>query len=315
MKVAVVGAGGFVGRALTAQLQARGETVLPVVRKPAGLAGERRVDDLASAEWSAILADAEVVVLVAARVHIMKDPAPDPVAEFRRVNRDGALSVFQGAVEAGVRRLIFVSTVKVNGEGTLPGQPFTADATPDPSDPYAISKHEAEQALKALAAESGVELTIVRPTLVYGPGVGANFATMMRWIGRGLPLPLGGITQNRRSLVGIDNLTDFLMACMAAPAAAGETFLVSDGRDFSTAELLRHVARAMDRPARLLPVPPRLLTAAGRILGKEEALERLTGSLQIDISKNRDLLGWTPPVSTDDGLRRAAQAFLRGSRQ
>ncbi|MBA3677886.1 MAG: SDR family oxidoreductase [Sphingosinicella sp.] len=310
MKAAVVGAGGFVGRALTTRLRAEDHFVLPVVRSPAGISGELSIDDLSTADWPAIFAGVEVVVLTAARVHIMNDPSTDPLAEFRRVNRDGSLAVLRGAIEAGARRFLFVSTVKVNGEETSADQPFRADDLPAPNDPYGVSKFEAEQALKLLAAESDIELTIVRPTLVYGPGVGANFETMMRWVSRGLPIPLGAITNNRRSIVGIDNLVDLLALCLSAPAAANQTFMAADGRDLSTAELLREVGGALGRPARLLSVPKGLIDFAARLLGKGAAVRRLTGSLQVDITKTRDMLGWSPPESIEEGMRRTADAFL-----
>lgn len=306
MKAAVIGAGGFVGRALFERLRADGHEVLPIVRSPAGLPGERGIDDLATADWAGLLASMDVVVLTAARVHVMADRAADPLAAFRHVNRDGAVAAYRGATEGGVRRFVFVSTIKVNGEATAAGRPFRADDPPAPQDPYGISKCEAEQALAELAAVGGPELVIIRPPLVYGPGVRANFGSMMKWLGRGIPLPLGAVTGNRRSLVGLDNLVDFIALCLSHPAAAGERFLVSDGRDVSTTELLHLLGQALGRPARLLSVPPALLRGLGRIAGRGPALQRLTSNLQVDVDKNRDLLGWTPPVPLEEGLRRAA---------
>lgn len=311
MTIAVIGAGGFVGKALTAHLRGEGESVVPIVRRAAGVEGERAINDLATADWRTLLAGCDGTVLAAARVHVMNETAADPLAEFRRVNVEGSLAVMRGAIAAGVRRFVFISTVKVNGEETVVGAPFTADQAPRPTTPYGISKHEAEQALRALAAEAGIELAIVRPTLVYGPGVRANFESMMRWVARGMPLPLGGIERNRRSLVGIDNLVDLIVACLRSPAAAGETFMASDGDDLSTTRLLREVGHALDRPARLLPIPAGLLDLGARLIGKGEAMHRLTGSLQVDIAKNRDLLGWAPPASVEDGLARTATSFLR----
>lgn len=312
MRIAVIGAGGFVGKALTARLRRDGESVVPIVRRPAGVEGERPIEDLGAADWPALLSGCDGAVLAAARVHVMNETAVDPLAEFRRVNLEGSLAVMRGAIAAGVCRLVFISTVKVNGEETVLGAPFTADQAPRPSTPYGISKHEAEQALRALAAEAEIELAIIRPTLVYGPDVRANFEAMMRWVARGMPLPLGGIERNRRSLVGIDNLVDLIAACLRSPAAAGQTFMASDGDDLSTTRLLREVGRALDRPARLVPVPAGLLDLAAGVIGKGEAIRRLTGSLQVDIAKNRDVLGWTPPVSVPDGLARTAAAFLQG---
>ena len=308
MRVAVIGAGGFVGKALVRRLREEGREVRPIVRSPASLEGERQVADLCGADWPALLEGVERAVHLAARVHIMNDRAADPLAEFRRVNRDGAIEAFRGAISAGVRRFVYVSTVKVNGEATQPGRPFRAVDPPAPLDPYGRSKLEAEQALAEIAAGSGTELTIVRPPLVYGPGVRANFEAMMKAVRKGLPLPFGSVTANRRSLVGLDNLVDLLVRCLDRPEAAGQIFMASDGRDVSTAELLRMLGAAMGRPARLLPVPAGLLVAVARLAGRGPAIERLTGNLQVDISKNRDLLGWTPPVGVEAGLARAAAA-------
>lgn len=308
MKAAIIGAGGFVGRALLDRLRSNGQDVLPIVRTPAGLPDERSIDDLTTADWARLLRGTDAVALTAARVHIMDDRATDPLAAFRHVNRDGAAAAYRGAAEAGARRFLFVSTVKVNGEATQPGRPFRADDPPAPEDPYGISKCEAEKALTALAAGGGPELVIVRPPLVHGPGVRANFASMLKWLGRGVPLPLGAVTGNRRSLVGLDNLVDFLTLCLTHPGASGERFLVSDGRDVSTTELLRLIGEALNRPARLVPLPPALLRGVGRLAGKGPALQRLTGSLQVSIEKNCEKLGWTPPVSLEEGLRRAAAA-------
>lgn len=314
MAIAVIGAGGFVGKAMTARLRGDGETVVPIVRRPAGLAGECAIDDLATTDWSTLLAGCDRVVLAAARVHVIDDTADDPLAEFRRVNRDGSLAVMRGAIAVGVRRFVFLSTVKVSGEETAPEKPFTADDEPRPATPYGISKYEAEQGLKALAAEAGIEIVIVRPTLVYGPGVRANFESMMRWVARGVPLPFGALDRNKRSLVGIDNLADLIVTCLVSAAAAGETFMASDQDDLSTTRLLREVGLALGRPARLLPIPAELLDTAARLIGKGEAMRRLTGSLQVDIGKNRDLLGWAPPVSVEEGLARTVAAFLRANR-
>ena len=308
MKTAIIGAGGFVGRAIVERLRADGHDVLPIVRAPIGLSGEQAINDLVTADLAALLRGVDAVILTAARVHMMDDRAADPLAAFRLVNRDGAVAAYRGAVEAGVRRFVFVSSVKVNGEATQPSRPFTADDPPAPEDPYGVSKYEAEQELTALAAAGGPELVIVRPPLVYGPGVRANFGAMMKWLGRGIPLPLGAVTGNRRGLVGLDNLVDFIVLCLTHPKAAGETFLVSDGRDVSTTELLRLLGSVLGKPARLLPVPPAALRGLGRLTGKGSALQRLTGSLQVDIGKNREMLGWTPPVSLEEGLRRAAAA-------
>lgn len=250
--------------------------------------------------WEGAVSGVDTVIHLAARVHMMNDTSTDPLAEFRRVNTEGTLNLARQAAEAGVRRFIFLSSVKVNGETGF----FRESDVEDPQDPYAISKCEAEQGLRRIAAETGMAVVIIRPPLVYGPGVKANFQSLMRAVGKGVPLPLGAI-DNRRSLVGIDNLVDLIVTCIDHPAAANETFLVSDGEDLSTPELVRRIARALGKPARLFPVSPALLKAAATLLGRREAVERLLSSLQVDISKTRDLLGWRPPVSVDAGLTRA----------
>jgi len=239
----------------------------------------------------------------------MHETANDPLAEFRKVNVDGTLNLARQAAAAGVRRFIFISSIKVNGEGSALGAPYLADAKPAPADPYGISKMEAEQGLRALAAETGMEVVIIRPVLVYGPGVKANFRSMMSWLNKGVPLPLGAI-HNQRSLVALDNLVDLIVTCIDHPAAANQTFLVSDGEDLSTTELLRRMGAALGKPARLLPVPAFMLQAGAALLGKRDMAQRLCGSLQVDISKTRELLNWTPPVSVDQALAKTAAHFL-----
>jgi len=264
----------------------------------------------AETDWGDAVRGAEVVIHTAARVHVMKDGAQDPLSEFRRMNVEGSLNLALQAAEAGVRRFVFVSSIKVNGERALVNQPFTAENIPAPIDPYGVSKHETEQGLHRLATETGMEVVVIRPPLVYGPGVKANFRALMRAVAGGIPLPLGAI-DNRRSMVALDNLVDLIITCIKHPAAANETFLVSDGEDLSTPDFVRRLARAMGRPARVIPVPESLLMAGAKLLGKQEAVRRLCGSLQVDISKTRELLGWTPPISVDEGLRRAV-AGMRG---
>lgn len=263
--------------------------------------------------WGEVTTGQEVVVHTAARVHVMQDFAVDPLAEFRRVNVEGTVNLARQSAASGVKRFIFISSIKVNGEGTRYGEPFTAEDLPQPVDSYGISKHEAEEQLRRLAAETGMEVVIIRPPLVYGPGVKANFLSMMRWLYKGIPLPLGAIN-NRRSLVALDNLVDLIVTCIDHPAAANQTFLAGDGEDLSTTELLRRMGAALGRPARLIPVPPALLSAGATMLGKRAVSQRLLGSLQVDISKTRALLGWTPPVSVDEALRKTAAHFLAQQR-
>ena len=241
----------------------------------------------------------------------MKELAVDPLTVYRQVNVEGTAHLARQAAAAGVRRFVFVSSIKVNGEFTNMGKPFTADDGPAPEDPYGISKHEAEQLLRQIAAETGMEVVIIRPPLVYGPGVKANFMAMMRWLDRGVPLPLAAITENRRSLVALDNLVDLIVTCIEHPSAANQTFLVADGEDVSTAELLQRMARAMNRKARLLPVPVWMLEQAAVLLGKRDVARRLCGSLQLDTTHTRQRLGWVPPIDLDEGLRRAVQGLNR----
>lgn len=263
-----------------------------------------------SSDWSVALEEISTVVHCAARVHVMTDTAADPLTEFRRVNVQGTLNLARQAAAFGVQRFVFISSIKVNGEATKLDQPFTADDEPAPLDPYGISKMEAEQGLRKIAAETDMEVVIIRPPLVYGPGVKANFQAMMRWLARGIPLPLGAI-HNRRSLVALDNLVDLIVTCVDHPAAANQTFLVSDGEDLSTTQLLQRMGEALGKPARLIPVPSVLLKLGAALVGKPAVAQRLCGSLQVDISKTRQLLGWTPPLSVDEGLKRAAEGYLR----
>jgi nucleoside-diphosphate-sugar epimerase len=256
-----------------------------------------------STDWCAALANVQIVVHLAARVHVMHDQSADPMAEFRQVNVQGTLHLARQAAAAGVRRFVFVSSVKVNGESTCPGRAFLESDPPNPQDAYGTSKHEAEQGLRQLALETGLEVVIIRPPLVYGPGVKANFAALMRVVQKGWPLPLGAVN-NRRSLVALDNLTDFIMTVITHPAAANQTFLISDGQDLSTAELIRAMADAAHTRARLMSVPLWVLAWGGRLTGKTQAVGRLCENLQVDSSKARDLLGWVPVVSVQEGLRR-----------
>jgi nucleoside-diphosphate-sugar epimerase len=227
-------------------------------------------------------------------------------AAYRQINVKGTLNLARQAAAAGVRRFVFLSSIKVNGECTPPDRPFTADQTPAPSDPYGISKMEAERGLRALALESGLEVGIVRPCLIYGPGVKANFLTLMRYLARGWPLPFGQVTRNRRSFVALDNLVDLLARCIDHPGAANRTFLVSDGEDLSTADLLERLGAALGCPARLFSVPPGWLEAAAALLGRAGEVRRLCQSLQVDMQQTREALGWTPPLTVDEGLQRAA---------
>jgi nucleoside-diphosphate-sugar epimerase len=312
MRVLVTGATGFVGMETIARVAAQGRyEVRAAVRRDAGLfpAGVEvvRVLNLSSeTEWGEALRDVDAVVHAAARVHVMRDDTTDPLSEFRQVNVAGTLNLARQAAGAGVRRFVFISSIKVNGEQTKPGCPFRADDRPDPRDAYGISKHEAEQGLQTVSRQTGLEVVVIRPVLVYGPGVKANFRSMMRWISREVPLPLGAI-HNARSLVAIDNLADLIITCLHHPAAAGQIFLVSDGEDVSTPELLRRIGRAMGRRPRLIPIPARVLRLAATLVGRADVAQRLCGSLQVDIEKTRVLLSWVPPVSLSESLARTVR--------
>lgn len=316
----LTGATGFVGSALLnkflvdkidviAMVRSESTALPPNIKTVVGdlgvlsdeIPGQARNDCILS-----VLKDADVVVHAAARAHIMRDEVVEPLAEYRKVNRDATLALARLAAEAGIKRFVFVSSVKVNGEETAPGQIFRANDQPLPQDPYGVSKHEAEQGLLALAKETGIEVVIIRPPLVYGPGVKGNFSSMVAWVKKGIPLPLGAIC-NQRSLVALENLVDFIALCAdhkRSPQAANQVFLISDGEDISTTELLRKVARAQGKPARLIPVPVGLMKFAARLLGKGAVADRLFGNLQVDGSKARDLLGWKPVVTMDEALTR-----------
>jgi len=308
--VLVTGANGFVGQRLGDCLDRSNWEVIRAVREATNTDDVSVGDIGVSTDWSRALAGVDAVVHLAARAHVMRDAAADPLEEYRRVNVAGSLNLARQAAAAGVRRFVYLSSTKVNGESTEPGSPFTADGRAAPEDAYGKSKQEAEQDLRALAATTGMEVVIIRPPLVYGPGVKANFLAMLRWLYRGIPLPLGAI-HNKRSLVGLDNLVDLIVTCLAHPAAANQTFLVSDGEDLSTADLLRRAAAALGCTARLLPVPPTWLEVGASLIGKRAVAQRLVGSLQVDMAKTCGLLGWAPPVTVDQELRRTAEYFLQ----
>lgn len=315
MRVLVTGASGFIGCASVRMLQVRGyEAIAAVRRQTNNLPDKVRccpiTDIEAGTDWRAALDNIDTVVHAAARAHIMQDVSVEPLKEYRKVNVDGSLRLARQAAEAGVRRLIFISSIKVNGEQTGAGASFRADSEPAPRDAYGISKLEAEQGLQALAAETGMEVVIIRPPLVYGPGVKANFLSMMRWLDRGIPLPLGAI-DNLRSLVALDNLVDLIVTCISHPIAANQVFLASDGEDLSTTELLLRMGMALGKPARLLPIPSTWLERGAALIGRSGLAQRLCGSLQVDIAKTRTLLGWSPPVAVSEALEQTARHYLK----
>jgi UDP-glucose 4-epimerase len=303
MKILVSGANGFVGSALCRHLKAHGQVVLPAIRRASGITDEAVIGDInGTTGWTMALKVCDAVVHLAARVHVMDDTAQDPLALYRATNTEGTLNLAWQAAAAGVKRFVFISTIKVNGEGG--DAPYRETDVPAPEDAYAISKWEAERGLAQIAKETGLEVVIMRPPLVYGPGVKANFLRLMQTVRAGWPLPLGAI-HNHRSLLYLGNFVDAIRLCVEHPAAAGQTFLVDDGEPVSTPELIRALAYAMGQPARLLAVPVGTLELAGALLGKRAAVARLTESLYVDSSFIRSRLGWVPPYSMAAGLAAA----------
>ncbi|EOW9219781.1 SDR family oxidoreductase [Vibrio cholerae] len=264
-------------------------------------------------DYMKALQGCQTIIHCAARVHIMDDNEADPLTLYREVNTAGTVNLAKQAIDSGVKRFIFISSIKVNGEGTLVGSPFKTEDNHAPEDDYGLSKSEAEKQLVALAKDSGMEVVIIRPTIVYGPGVKANFASLMNLVSKGIPLPFGSITQNKRSLVSINNLVDLIVTCIDHPKAANQVFLVSDDHDVSTAEMVRELAIALDKPTWQLPVPIWCYKLFGKLFGKSDIVDRLTGSLQVDISHTKETLGWKPPQTLQEGFKQTAQAFLQAN--
>jgi len=312
--VLITGANGFIGRALCVTLKEHGYPVHAAIRKernashiPEGVFPKVIGNIDGTTQWDHVLEGMDVVVHLAARVHIMQEQSRAPIGLYREVNTLGTEHLASAAAAAGVRRFVYVSTIKVNCESTS-DHPFLETDVPQPSDPYGISKWEAEQRLQEIASGSGLELVIVRPPLVYGPGVRGNFQSLMRLVERGLPLPLAGC-RNRRSLVGLSNFVDLLFRCISHPDAKGQVFLASDGEDLSTPELIRRLAKALGVHARLFPMPDLFLHLVARAVGRKGVYERLCGSLQVDMGHAQRVLGWTPPLTIDQELARTAMWY------
>ena len=317
-RLLVTGANGFVGRTLCSTLIEHGYVVRGASRRNDVILNSKishvTVGEINSqTDWSAALAGVDVVIHLAARVHVMKETSVNPLDEFRSTNVHGTEHLARSAAASGVKRLVFVSSIKVNGEETIAGHSYTELDAPSPQDPYGVSKWEAEQALHRVAQETGMEVVIVRPPLVYGAGVKGNFVQMLNVLANGIPLPLASVS-NLRSLVYLGNFVDALLICATHTAAAGQTYLVSDGEDISTPDMLRQLSAAMGHPAHLLPCPPVLLKLAGRLLGRSDQIERLLGWLQVDSSKIRRELAWQPPYSLQQGLQATAE-WYRDSRR
>ncbi|HET8701112.1 MAG TPA: NAD-dependent epimerase/dehydratase family protein [Nitrococcus sp.] len=312
--MAVTGASGFIGGAFLEQLARERHNVVALVRRPTALQGAtvRVVGDLENAKGLAeALKGVDVLIHLAARAHVMREQSFGTLPLYRAVNVEGTRRLAAAAVAAGVRRIVFVSSIKVNGERTA-ARPFTAGDEPAPQDAYGVSKREAEAALWRIAGETDLEVTVIRPPLVYGPSVKGNMRRLASLVQRGLPLPFGAV-RNRRSFVSVYNLCDLLVRCIEHPAAAGQIFLASDGEDLSTPGLIREMAAALSRPVRLWPVPVPVLRLMGRLTGSLDEIDRLCDSLQMDIAKTRELLGWHPPLSIREGFRRAMSASTPSS--
>lgn len=303
-KILITGATGFIGRQLCARLMSEDCQVCCAARDNSVIEDALVVGDIGpETSWGQALAGIDIVVHLAARVNISQEKSAEPLVEFRKVNTEGTLALARQAAQAGVKRFVFISSIGVNGSHNT--RPFHENDPERPAEPYAVSKLEAEQGLHELAAETNMEVVVIRPPLVYGFNATGSFGSLVNWIKKGIPLPLGAI-HNRRNLVGLDNLVDFIVTCIDHVDAANQTFLVADDEDLSTTDLLRRVGGALGEPVRLIPVPMVLLKLGATMLGKQAMAQKLCGSLQVDITKAREVLGWTPPLSVDEGLRRVA---------
>ena len=309
MNILVTGGTGFLGSSLVGQLSPHCVSVL----------GRRQLESNESvyhfgvidnkSSYAKALVNIEVLIHCAARVHVMNDNSSNPLEAFREVNTHGTLNLAKQAADAGVKRFIFISSIKVNGESTELGLPFKSSDVFIPKDPYGRSKYEAEIGLRKLSDETGMEIVIIRPPLVYGPGVKANFAALMNLSSMGLPLPFGGITNNLRSMVFIENLVDLIVTCVEHPNAANKVFLVSDDEDLSTAGMLKLLSKSFGKSSFMIPIPVSWFKLLGKVTGKSAVIERLCGSLQVDITDTKNSLNWKPPISIIDGFLKTVQHF------
>ncbi|EOB2820162.1 UDP-glucose 4-epimerase family protein [Vibrio vulnificus] len=313
--ILITGAGGFLGSTLVPSLYKWQHLVLVDRNKSnfddSGRYSFYKREINSKSDYSECLMDVSCVIHCAARVHLMKEESSNPLEDYREVNTAGTLNLARQAVEAGVKRFIFISSIKSNGESSLIGKPFRYDDPRLPEDFYGQSKSEAEQHLLELAEDTGLEVVIIRPTLVYGPGVKANFASLMNLVSKGIPLPFRCINSNKRSLVSVDNLVDLIITCIDHPNAANQVFLVSDDCDVSTSVMVKEMAIALGKPSWQIPVPSWIYKLVGKLFNKNDVVERLTGSLQVDIAHTKETLGWTPPQTLQEGFKKTAEAFLK----
>lgn len=312
-RILVTGTTGFIGKHLVYTLKDKSETIAVTRSDSSDRISNVRYELIRNLDayqcWVSIIENVDCIIHCAARVHVMDESSPNPLKAFREINVDGTLNLARQAARNGVKRFVFISSIKVNGESTQPENPFTENSKPNPLDPYGISKLEAEEGLKQISSETGMEYVIIRPVLIYGPGVKANFARLVNLVKKGIPVPLR-LARNKRSLVSLDNLVDLIETCIRHPRAANKTFLASDGHDLSTSELISEIALCMNKRPALLPFPISILRLLGKCTGKSDIIARLTESLQVDISHTRKTLDWRPPYTVHESLQKTVDSLV-----